>query len=180
MIKKGLSWLLFIVFSTLVIIGFSFKSNLNNYASQMMLKQISPELKQYGNQLIDSLYNHHKHKRAYQITFLEFGSTGCSACKKMEAVMDQVKIEYGDQIHVVFHNVSQATSLNLMKYYGIVSIPTQIFLDANGNEIYRHSGYISFNDIEEEVLIPMTKKTNYQLITDQFPYIWVESQLIEV
>jgi thioredoxin 1 len=151
MIKKVLSWLLFVVFSGLVILGFSYKSHFNQYASHMMQNQITPELKESGSQLIDSLYNHSKNSKNYQLTFLEFGSTGCSACRKMEKIMEETEAKYGADVQVVFHNVSEEQSLNLMKYYGIVSIPTQVFLDKQGKEIFRHSGFISFDDIEERV-----------------------------
>jgi len=85
MVKKVIPWIVFIIFFSLIIIGFSFKENLNNYLSEMMQKQASHEITQSGNSLIDSLYNYSANGFNYEITFLEFGATGCSACKRMES-----------------------------------------------------------------------------------------------
>lgn len=118
----------------------------------MMLKQVSPAIQSSSQLLIDSLYNYSKSDLEYKITFLEFGSSGCSACRRMESVMSTVQSEYSNSVQVVFRNISQAENLNLMKYYGIASIPTQIFLDEQGKEVFRHTGYFSVDDIETKVL----------------------------
>ncbi|VAW22986.1 hypothetical protein MNBD_BACTEROID01-2382 [hydrothermal vent metagenome] len=56
---------------------------------EIMQKQASPEIIHSENALGDSLYNHSVNGLNYEITFLEFGATGCSACKRMESVMDK-------------------------------------------------------------------------------------------
>jgi len=152
MIKKIFPWIVFITFFLLLIIGFSSKDKMNKYASDMMQKQLSPAILSSSQLLIDSLYNYTKSDLEYKITFLEFGSSGCSACRRMEAVMSTIQAEYSNSVEVVFRNVSQAENLNLMKYYGIASIPTQIFLDEKGEEVFRHVGYFSVDDIKTKVL----------------------------
>lgn len=152
MIKKIFPWIIFVAFFVLLIIGFSSKDKMNKYTSDLMLKQLSPAFLNSSQLLIDSLYNYTKSDLEYKITFLEFGSSGCIACSKMEAVMKTIQEEYSINVQVVFRNISQAKNLNLMKYYGIVSIPTQIFLDEKGEEIFRHTGYLSVDDIKTKVL----------------------------
>ncbi len=152
MIKKIFPWIVFVAFFVLLIIGFSSKDEMNKYASSMMQKQASAATIHSGENLIDSLYNYTQSNLDYQITFLEFGSTGCSACKRMESVMQTIQTEYPHQVQVVFRNVSEKENLELMKYYGIASIPTQIFLDEMGEEIFRHSGFFSENEIKNKVL----------------------------
>lgn len=152
MIKKIFPWILFVTFFVLLIIGFSSRDQMNKYASTMMQKQASAATIYAGQTLIDSLYNYRQTNLDYRITFLEFGSTGCSACRKMETVMGIIKSKYTNSVNVVFRNVSEKENLELMKYYGIASIPTQIFLDEKGKEVFRHTGYISADDIEINVL----------------------------
>ena len=79
MVKKVLPWILFILLFALMIIGFSLKDNMNSYLSTLMKNQASPEITLSGNALIDSLYNYSENGLKYEITFLEFGATGCSA-----------------------------------------------------------------------------------------------------
>jgi hypothetical protein len=38
----------------------------------------------------------------YQVTFLEFGAKGCSACKRMESVMSKIRTKYSNRVNVVF------------------------------------------------------------------------------
>ena len=147
MIKKILPWILFILFFVLLIIGFIFKKSFNNYLSELMKNQASPELTHSGNALIDSLYNYSENGLNYELTFLEFGATGCSACKRMESVMEEINTKY-PQVNVVFLNVLKPQNQNLMKLYGIAAIPTQILLDKNGKEFFRHIGFYSAEELE--------------------------------
>ncbi len=152
MIKKALPWIVFILLFALLIIGFSLKDNMNNYLSEIMQKQASPELTKSGNVLVDSLYNYSTNGLNYKITFLEFGAKNCSACKRMEEVMDEVRKKYPNNVNVVFLNILKPESQVLMKLYGIASIPTQILLDETGKEFFRHSGFISFMELEKQYL----------------------------
>lgn len=150
MVKKVIPFIVFILFFTLLIIGFKLKDNMNNYISEMMKDQVSPEITISGNTLIDSLYNYSENGLNFEITFLEFGGTGCSACKRMESVLDEISSAHSN-INVVFLNVLIPENQNLMKLYGIASIPTQVLLDKNGKEFFRHNGYISTSSLEKEI-----------------------------
>ena len=152
MVRKTLPWIVFIAFFALLIIGYSLRDKMNSYVSEMMLKQVSPEMTNSGNALVDSIFNYSANGLDYEITFLEFGSKGCSACKRMESVMEEIGSKYSSQLNVVFLNVLKPESQNLMKLYGIAVIPTQIILDRKGKEFFRHSGYISTDELEKEII----------------------------
>jgi len=121
---------------------------MNNYLSEMMKQQASPEMTNSGKALVDSLYNYAENGLNYEITFLEFGATGCSACKQMEKVLDEIREKYPQQVNVVFLNVLKPENQLLMKYYGIAAIPTQVLLNNAGKEFFRNSGFISTMEIE--------------------------------
>jgi len=80
------------------------------------------------------------------VTFIELGSTKCIPCQKMEPILKAVEKEYGDQIRVVFYDVWQDNSP--AKKYGIRLIPTQVFLDENGKEFFRHEGFFPKQEID--------------------------------
>jgi thioredoxin 1 len=113
----------------------------------MMKQQASPEITLSGNAVVDSLYNYSENGLNYEITFLEFGATGCSACKRMESVLEEINSKY-PKTNVVFLNVLKPENQNLMKLFGIASIPTQVLLNNKAKEFFRHSGYISTAEIE--------------------------------
>lgn len=96
---------------------------------------------------IRKLYSYNENGENYSYTFLEFGSTGCSSCKKMEGVMEQIKKMYPNKVKVVFVSVMDKSKKDLINYYGVAAIPFQVLLDRNGKEFYRHTGYISETDL---------------------------------
>ncbi len=78
-------------------------------------------------------------------SLLELGSSSCVACKAMAPIIDGLKETYARQLEVDFidvHKEHEAAEL-----YGIQAIPTQIFFDAEGNEIFRHIGFFPREDI---------------------------------
>lgn len=147
MVKKVLPWVIFIILFVLLIIGFSMKDKMNNYLSVMLKKQVSPAQTLSGNALIDSQYNYSANRLSYKITFLEFGATGCSACKRMESVMEEIRSKYPTQVNVIFLNILKPENQDLMKLFGIAAIPTQILLDRTGKEFFRHTGYFSSEEM---------------------------------
>jgi thioredoxin 1 len=83
-----------------------------------------------------------------KITFVELGSVNCVPCKAMQPVMKAIEKKYGDQIEVVFYDVWQEDQKKYAREYKIKLIPTQIFLDENGNEILRHEGFFPEQEID--------------------------------
>ncbi|RLD67869.1 MAG: hypothetical protein DRI95_04120 [Bacteroidetes bacterium] len=151
MIKKILPWIVFVLLFVLLIIGFRLKDNMTSYMSNIIKEQASPAITNSGGALIDSLYNYSKNDLNYEITFLEFGAKGCSACKRMESVMEEIQNKYPQQVNIVFLNIIKPENQILMKYYGISVIPTQVLLDKNGNEYFRHIGYYSSEELTKKL-----------------------------
>jgi len=87
---------------------------------------------------------------AAKVTFVELGSTTCAPCKAMVQVMADVEKSFGGQVEVVFYDVTQDSGA--AEQYGIRYIPTQVFLDENGVEFHRHTGFYSYGDIEALLL----------------------------
>jgi thioredoxin 1 len=63
----------------------------------------------------------------------------------MIPVLEELKKEYAGQLEVEFIDVWKNPDAG--KPYGIQMIPTQIFFDASGKELFRHSGFYSKEDI---------------------------------
>ena len=80
------------------------------------------------------------------ITFVELGSVNCIPCKLMVPVMEAVEHKYGNQLKVIFHDVIKQPEYG--RQYGIRLIPTQVFLDRNGTELFRHEGFFAEDSID--------------------------------
>jgi thioredoxin 1 len=78
---------------------------------------------------------------------LELGSKKCIPCKKMMPILDKLKKDYKNLLEVSFVDVWIKENLPVAKKHKIDMIPTQIFLDAKGKELWRHTGFISEADI---------------------------------
>jgi thioredoxin 1 len=82
-----------------------------------------------------------------KVTFVELGSVKCIPCKMMQPVMKAIETEYGGQVDVVFYDVWTDEGRPYGQKYGIRAIPTQIFLDSEGKEFFRHEGYFPKEDL---------------------------------
>jgi len=81
------------------------------------------------------------------VTFVELGSVRCIPCKKMQPIMKEIEQEYAGKVKVVFHDVWTEAGKPYSKKYGIRVIPTQVFLDRDGTEYFRHEGYFPKDEL---------------------------------
>jgi thioredoxin 1 len=81
----------------------------------------------------------------HKVTFIELGADKCIPCKAMQPVMREIAQEYKGTIQVVFYDVWKTPKY--AKDYGIQMIPTQVFIDKNGDEIFRHVGFYAKDEI---------------------------------
>jgi thioredoxin 1 len=88
-------------------------------------------------------------KTGIMATFVELGSVNCVPCKMMQPVMKDIEKEYGDQVKVIFHDVWTSEGKPYGEQYKIKAIPTQIFLDKEGKEFFRHLGFFPTEEIEK-------------------------------
>ena len=78
-------------------------------------------------------------------TMLELGSVGCVPCAHMAPITDALKVELKGKVTVQFYDVGKDSAM--ADKYHIDVIPTQVFLDASGKELFRHVGVFERQDI---------------------------------
>lgn len=76
---------------------------------------------------------------------LDIGSTRCIPCKAMAPILEELKSTYRGTLAVDFIDLLEDS--DAAETYGISTIPTQIFFDASGKELFRHEGFYSRDDI---------------------------------
>lgn len=76
---------------------------------------------------------------------VDLGASKCIPCKKMAPILEELKKENAGRMEVQFIDVWQNPDAG--KAYGIEMIPTQIFYDAGGREMFRHVGFFAKEDI---------------------------------
>lgn len=83
-----------------------------------------------------------------KMTFIELGSNRCIPCRMMQPILKNLEQRYPQELKVVFIDVWQENGDIAGKKYQLRSIPTQIFYNAQGEEIFRHEGFLAQEQIE--------------------------------
>jgi thioredoxin 1 len=80
-------------------------------------------------------------------TFIELGSVGCIPCDKMQPIMKEIAEEYKGQVKVIFYDVRTVFGEPYKKKFNVRAIPTQVFLDKDGKEYFRHLGFFAKDEL---------------------------------
>lgn len=88
----------------------------------------------------------------HKVTFIELGADRCIPCRAMQPIMREIAEEYAGKIQVVFYDVWKDPQP--ARHYRIQLIPTQVFIDQDGKEIFRHVGFFP----KEEILQMLKEK----------------------
>ena len=79
------------------------------------------------------------------VTMLDLGAKKCIPCKMMAPIIEVLKEEYDGKAAIVFIDVRQHPQE--ARKYRIRAIPTQIFYDESGGEVFRHVGFMDKKSI---------------------------------
>ena len=86
-----------------------------------------------------------------QVNLVDLGSDYCLPCKLMIPVLTKVEKNYQGKAAIVYIDIDKFP--DQVKKFGIRVIPTQIFFDPKGKEVYRHEGFLS----EKEIIAQLKK-----------------------
>jgi len=78
---------------------------------------------------------------------VDVGADKCIPCKKMAPILAQLRADYAGIVTVDFIDVWKDSDAG--KPYKVRLIPTQVFFDRDGKEVFRHEGFFSREDIEK-------------------------------
>lgn len=79
---------------------------------------------------------------------LEFGSTSCHSCQVMGQLLYKIKAK-NPKSNIYFIDIYK--DMDATKTYGIIMIPTQVYLDGKGKVIEKHMGVIKENELNEKL-----------------------------
>lgn len=81
------------------------------------------------------------------VTFIELGAESCIPCRMMQPVMKEITDEYKGLVKVIFIDLYK--DKEAAQKYGVRVMPTQVFLDHQGREFWRHEGFYPKAEIEK-------------------------------
>lgn len=79
------------------------------------------------------------------VTMVDLGAKTCIPCKMMAPILEKLAAEYEGTAAIIFIDVWEDAAQ--AKKFRVSMIPTQIFFDAEGNEVSRHVGFMAEADI---------------------------------
>jgi thioredoxin 1 len=85
------------------------------------------------------------------VTMVDLGAKKCIPCKMMAPIMEKMEKVYQGKAAIIFIDVWENQAP--VGRFGISAIPTQIFFDPKGKEVYRHVGFMS-----EEAIVAQLQK----------------------
>ncbi|MFH1710194.1 MAG: thioredoxin family protein [bacterium] len=108
----------------------------------------APAIEQNAQQSVpEAQEKTNKNTAGIKVTFVELGSVGCTPCDMMRPILDEIEKEYEGQVLVRFYDVRSLFGRPYAEKYNVRMIPTQVFLDNNGEEYYRHVGFFPKEEI---------------------------------
>jgi thioredoxin 1 len=132
----------------LIIIPLYFSLTLSGCNSSKEQPKIQNEIKKAEVEVKDESIND-KLENKPTVTFIELGSVNCVPCRMMVPVIEKIEKEYGEKVKIVFYDVWTTQGQPYGQKYRIRVIPTQVFLDKDGNEFFRNEGFMPFNKIQQ-------------------------------
>lgn len=133
-----------IVVALFIVVGVTLAIKQSNRAATPAAEQapavVTPETRPSGGAVEKKAVAQEKLPR-----LVDLGAGKCIPCKKMAPILEELKKEFAGRLDVEFIDVWQ--NPNAGDLYQIKLIPTQIFYDASGKELYRHEGFFSREDI---------------------------------
>ena len=84
-------------------------------------------------------------------TVIDLGARQCIPCKRMAPILESLSSEYRGKASVLFIDVREDQAA--AEKFRIQMIPTQIFFNAQGKEVKRHTGFIEKGDILKELKV---------------------------
>lgn len=76
---------------------------------------------------------------------VDLGSVKCIPCQAMAPILEALRRDFDGKLQVTFIDVWKDRAAG--EAYDIRIIPTQIFFDAAGKELFRHEGFYSREEI---------------------------------
>lgn len=97
---------------------------------------------------------------------LDLGSKTCIPCKMMEPILEELTKDYAGKFDVEFIDIGLRENAAFARQHEIKAIPTQIFFDKDGKELWRHEGFLA-----KDAILAKWKELGYDFATAQLPKI---------
>jgi len=89
-----------------------------------------------------------KYPQKGKLTLIDLGAGSCIPCKMMTPILERIKKRFAGKAEVIV--IDLRYDRDQAPRFQVRTIPTQIFFDRDGKEVYRHVGFMDENAIVEQ------------------------------
>ena len=79
------------------------------------------------------------------VTLIDLGKKTCTQCRMMAPILEKLEKQYKGKAAIIFINLLDDPEQQYR--FKLKALPTQIFFNKEGKEVYRHVGFMSEKDI---------------------------------
>ncbi|RLD66858.1 MAG: hypothetical protein DRI84_03855 [Bacteroidetes bacterium] len=151
MINKRRNILLLIIGLSLAIIAFLSKDKLSCFKINYQLQHSDIVLVKTDSTQYFEQFKNTENLQKIKLSLFEFGGQGCKPCMRMDTVLTEIKSIYGDALNLKIVRVTSRENRKIAKYFGVRMIPVQVILNTDGEEVFRHIGFLSKEELQEEI-----------------------------
>jgi thioredoxin 1 len=84
-----------------------------------------------------------------RVVVADFGRGTCIPCKMMKPILEELAVTYKGKAEILILDISEYP--DLVQKYEINLIPTQIFFDKSGKDVWFHEGFLEKDKIIEQL-----------------------------
>lgn len=143
-----------IIFIVLILV----KDKLNCFITNYYLRNNDIIVNQNDSLIFFQQFDNTSNTYDFELSFIELGGFGCKPCMRMDTVLLELAQVYKNKVKIKTFRVTDDKGKTIAKYFGVNAIPTQIILDKNGKEVFRHTGFLSKEDLENIINEYVEKK----------------------
>ncbi len=79
-------------------------------------------------------------------SIIELGTKTCPYCKALYPIMGKLSTEFKGRMNVLI--VDLEDQQNVARRYDVSAVPVILFYDAQGKQVHRFEGFMSYNDLK--------------------------------
>ena len=100
---------------------------------------------------IQQEYNYVENGKDYLLTFIEFGSENCKACKDMKPIIEQIRSDFDGEINYFYVDVNDTLNDSICNYYKIGLSPVHLLLDCEAEIFHKSFGLIMYDSLSSVI-----------------------------
>jgi len=134
---------------TVFLVLFFAKDKLNCFVTNYHLRNNNIVVSQSDSIRFFKQFNNSSNNNNFDLSLVELGGFGCKPCIRMDTVLMEIKNIYKERVNIKVYRVTDKENRKIAKYFGISAIPTQIIMDKNSKEVFRHTGFLSTEELNK-------------------------------